>query len=443
MFKASPFVTARTWKIFLIILATALVVHIISDVGVYVFRPESISTTPDPLDYRLAALNILHYGEFTFAPPALHAPQLLRTPVYPSILALTYVFDGESGFVMIILQSLMLIAMGWLLFKLLIEFRVSENVSLVLVALYLFEPFQWLYTLQTMTETLASFLLLALVTGALVGKGVDNWWRAALYGIGLGILVLEKPSSMVWVPFLLALILLVSGLWRDRWIHVGVAFVLFLFTLTPWLIRNYELTGYPIVSSASAYGMIEFAGTPGTATWPTSFRDVLLMANYNGHSNEVWYAYSSLAYTSLRAANAAIRAQANYVSLIGRQVACAPTVWFGDLILKNQEAYGHEYSLIADFVLKPNVTRDAYLNTIDTIIWTVLLALTILGTFLLLRDPRSRWHFLPLLGILLTLLFINLCASWVRMLLPSYPIILLATGVSITFLVQRIRAPKL
>lgn len=442
MFTSPQAVHPRTWKALLIILGCALVLHCVSDIGVYKFRRESISTTPDPLDYRLAALNILHYGQFTFAPPALHAPQLLRTPVYPFLLAGTYFFDGESGLGIILLQSLMLIAMSWMLFRLLLVFRIPDTLTLVLVTLYLFEPFQWLYTLHTMTETLASFLVLALITAALVGTGIHNLARAALYGVGLGITVLEKPSVMMWVPFLLLLILCASGDWRVRFVRGGVAILFFLATLSPWVIRNYELTGFPIVDSASAYGLIEFAGTPGTATWPSSFRDVVMMANYNGHTNEVWYAYTTNAYASLLAADHAIMAQANYWSLITRQIVCAPTVWFGDLQTKDQEEYGHEYGLIANFVLPPNTTRYVILSAVDTILWSSVLFLTILGSILLVRNSSLRWQFLPLLGMLLATLFVNLCAAWVRMLLPMYPVIIIATGIGIDFLIRHARLLK-
>lgn len=442
MFNTSLAVSARTRKILIIILGCALAFHIISDVGVYMFRTQSISTTPDPLDYRLAALNILHYGQFSFAPPEYNAPQMLRTPVYPFLLAGTYMLDGETGFAMILLQSLMLVGMGWMLFKLLIAFHISEKISLVLVALYLFEPLQWLYTLHTMTETLASFLVLALITAALVGRGISDWSRAALYGVGLGITVLEKPSVMMWVPFLIVLLLSASDAWRERLVRVGVVVLFFLFTLSPWVIRNYQLTGFPVVSSASAYGMVEFAGTPGTPTWPASFRDVVMPVSYNGHTNVVWYAYSSGAYASLREANQAIRAQWNYWPLIERQLVCAPSVWFGFTTLQNQESYGHEYSLLVDFVAGTNATRDALINKVDTTIWTLVLLLTLLGSYLLVRDTHLQWRFLPLLGMLLATIFVNLCASWVRMLLPVYPVIFVATGVGITFLIHKVSRTK-
>lgn len=426
-------------KVLLIILGCALVLHLFSDIGVYALRPQSISTTPDPLDYRLAALSILHYGEFSFAPPSFHAPQLLRTPIYPFILAGTYLLDGQSGLAMIILQSFLLVAMGWLLFKLLIAFRVPEKISLVLVALYLLEPFQWLYTLQTMTETLASFFVLALIAAALVGKGISNWSRAALYGIGLGVLMLEKPSAEMWIPFLLVLVLFAAGNWRTRFMRVGIALVMFFFTLSPWIIRNYELTGYPVVSSSSEYALIEFAGTPGTATWPSDFRDVVMMASYNGHSNEVWYAYTTASYGELVAADRAILAQLNYPWFVERQLACAPSIWFGFINQKDQESYGHEYSLIADFVAGTNALRDAFINKIDTIIWSLVLVLSALGTFLLLRDSSTRWRFLSLLGMLFAALLVNDCAAWVRVLLPVYPVIFVATGAGVAYVISKIR----
>lgn len=409
------------------------------------FRTQSISTTPDPLDYRLAALNILHYGQFSFASPEYNAPQMLRTPVYPFLLAGTYMLDGETGLVMILLQSLMLVGMGWMLFKLLIMFRVSEKVSLVLIALYLFEPLQWLYTLHTMTETLASFLILALITAALTGKGISDWSRAALYGIGLGIAVLEKPSVMMWVPFLLLLLLTASDAWRTRFSRVGIAILLFGMTLSPWVIRNYELSGSAVVSSASTFAPIfMYTGIPDIVTpdyrddklTPSTFWDVVKMAGYNGHTNQVWYSYTTGAYASLVAANHAIFAHLDYLSFAEHQLACAPSVWFGFTHTVTQESLGHEYGLIATFVAGPNAKRDAALLATDLAVWGLALALTLFGTFLLVRDSLWRWCFLPLLGMLLATVFVNFCASWVRMLLPLYPVIFVAIGVGVTFLMR-------
>ena len=426
--------SARAKKILTILLAVALAIHVVSDIGVYVLRPESISTTPDPLDYRLAALNLLHYGEFSLAPPSFHAPELLRTPVYPSLVAFTYIFDGESGLGIILLQSLMLVLMGWLLFRLLIAFRISEPVTLVLVALYLFEPFQWLYTLQTMTETLSSLIVLALITAALTGKGIRDLPHAALYGVGLGLAIFEKPSALMWIPFLLALLLTASDAWRMRLARVGVALLFCIMALTPWMIRNFNLTGSVLVSSISTYAFVMFTTTPATA--PPGFYTPLTTVSYNGHTNQVWYAYSALAYPMLVTAKHDLLAHLDYRSFVTRQLVCTPSVWFGFLAPKDEEAYGHEYALIADFVGGQNVGRDAILDTLDTAAWTVLLALTLLGTFLLLRNPLWRFRFLPLLCILLITLFLNFCASWVRVVLPSYPIILIATGIATDFLIR-------
>jgi 4-amino-4-deoxy-L-arabinose transferase-like glycosyltransferase len=433
-------VTAHAKKILLIILGCALALHILSDVGVYAFRPQSISTTPDPLDYRLAALNILHYGEFSLAPPSFHAPQLLRTPAYPFILAGTYMLDGDSGLAMIILQSFMLVAMGWLLFKLLIAFRVQEEIALVLVALYLLEPFQWFYTLLTMTETTASLIMLALITSTLVGNGINNWSRAALYGIGIGLAILVKPSVEMWAPFLLLLVLFSFGTWRARFIHIGIVILMMFATLSPWIIRNYELTGSPIVSSSGEFNLILFAGTP--ATVPVAYWNVVTMASYNGHTNKIWYAYTTGAYPMLVTTEHAVLLHANYLSLATQQISCAPTVWFGNLYKQDQEAYGHEYGLIAGFVLGPSTTRDRFLFVIDIIIWTLILILSVIGTFLLVRDSSTRWRFLPLLGMLFVTVFINYCASWVRMVLPLYSVICIATGVGVTFIMHKIFATK-
>lgn len=426
----------RRWL--LAILAIGLALHLLSALAVFLVRPEAISTTPDPLDYRLAALNLLDYGQFSFAPPEFDAPQLLRPPLYPLALAGTYLLDGRTGFVMILLQSVAVSIMAWLLFLLLRFFHVPEKVSLVLTALFVLEPLQWLYTLHTMTETFSSLVMLTLVCGALLGKGIANWKHAALFGVGMGILILMKPSATMWVPFLLALVALPKGSWRHRALRSGVAALFLFLSLLPWMIRNHAHTGHWVVSSSSAFNFILFAGTPETV--PEDYWDVVTVASYNGHENQVWYAYTTHAYEMLLATKAAILEEADYVSLVARQLAYAPTVWFGFMEQKNQEAPGHGYGLIVSFALGEDAARDSTLLVLDVIVWSVVLALTLLGSWLLLRDREFRLCFLPLALMLVATILVNFQAAWVRVLLPLYPVIFVASGVGVAYLLGLRRA---
>lgn len=425
----------RSNRILALILVAALVLHLVSAVGVYLLRPEAISTTPDPLDYRLAALNILHHGVFSLAPAELDAPEMLRTPMYSFLLAGTYLLDGETGFIMILLQSVMIVVCGWLLYLVLHAFRVQEAIALVLTALYLFEPLQWLYTLHTMTETLASLLVLLLLVGALVGKGIRDLPSAALYGVGLGLLVFQKPSAMVWLPFLAILIFAAAGTWKARTARLLVAILLCVMTLLPWMIRNHDLTGHWTLSSTAVFNFILFAGTPDIV--PPAFDVPLAIVSYNGHSNNVWYAYTTDAYPMLLETKRAVLAEADLVSLAIRQIAYAPNVWFGFRELQNQQSYGHSYSLIADLALPPDEMRSRIINAADLSLWSVLLVFTAFGSALLVLGSRTRWIFLPLIAILLITVFVNFCLAWTRVLLPLYPIIFVATGVGATYLYER------
>jgi SAM-dependent methyltransferase len=439
MLDSQPATSLRAKRILKVILCSALILHLLSAAFIYAFKVQSISTTPDPLDYRLAALNMIQYHIFSLAPAGFQAPQLLRTPMYPAILAATYYFDGQTGYVMIILQSILLIIMGWLLFKLLRAFKISENISLMLTALYLLEPLQWLYTLQTMTETIASFLCILLLAGALVGKGISTIPRAILFGIGLGLLDFQKPSASMWIPFLLLLILCTDGTWRARFARVIIAGVFAILVLTPWMIRNYDLTGHIVVSSSEEFNFILYEGATSTqtaVTVPALFYEPVTRVEYNfGHQNGTAYAYTTQAYPMLLATQHALLQHANYFSIISQQIACAPSVWFGNIVLQDQESYGHEYSLIADFIVHPNPKRDAIINVADTIIWTLVLLLSILGSVSILWKSKMRFQFLLMLGTIFVTVFINFCASWFRVLLPMYPIIFIATGAGISFIV--------
>lgn len=422
-------------RLLLWLLSIALALHLLSALAVFAVRPEAISTTPDPLDYRLAALNLLDYGVFSFVPPSFDAPQLLRPPAYPALLAVSYLLDGRTGLAIILFQSALLVLMGAVLFRLLGAFRVPDGIALALTAFYLFEPLQWLYTLHTMTETISSALVLGLVAGALAGKGIATLPRAALFGVGLSLLILAKPTAVLWAPFLLALVPLAEGPWRARVLRTLVALLFLFLALFPWMLRNHALTGHWIVSSSSAFNLVLFAGTPETV--PPEYWDVVTTVSYNGHTNQVWYAYTTHAYGMLLETKDAILADVDYLALITRQFAYAPAVWFGFLDTKNEESTGHSYGLIASFALGPDEARDATLLALDLLLWGVLLVLTLLGAYRLIGSADTRFAALPLLIMLVATVLVNFQAAWVRMLLPLYPVILLCAGVGTGMLLAR------
>tara|TARA_R110000824_G_scaffold401771_1_gene615929 strand:+ start:583170 stop:584423 length:1254 start_codon:yes stop_codon:yes gene_type:complete len=399
-------------------------------VGVFLIKPESISTTPDPLDYRLAAIQILDNQHFSFAAPEFDAPQLLRTPLYPALLAGTYLLDGRTGLVMILIQSLSLVLMAFLLFRILIRLRVPDNIALLLTTLYLFEPLQWLYSLHTMTETFSSLVLLVLVYLVIVPSSIRGKCLSALFGVGLAVIVLMKPSGTMWIPFMLMMLGAIPGSFHERMKRLLIACFFLVLVLSPWVIRNYNLTGYPVISSSGPFNFILFAGT--SETQPDEYWDVVTMASYNGHSNQVWYAYTTNAYPMLLETQKTILEKADMTSLIMRQIAYAPVVWFGFLTKHNEESYGHAYGMIATFIFGDLGSRYAgTLLILDVMFWSVALVLFLYGSVLLARLKDIRWLYLPLFGMVAATVFINFQASWVRVMLPMYPILAIAAGIAL------------
>jgi hypothetical protein len=143
----------------------------------------------------------------------------------------------------------------------------------------------------------------------------------------------------------------------------------------------------------------------------------------------------------LVASSSEIRATLDYGSAIYKQLMCAPKVWFGFTNPVNEQSYGHQYSLLAGFVLGGNEARDNVINFTDTLLWSLALPTVVLGAFLLLRNKNTRYQFAPLLVLLLATIFINYCHAWARVLLPVYPVIFIALGAGLTFMLKA-RWPK-
>jgi hypothetical protein len=192
-----------------------------------------------------------------------------------------------------------------------------------------------------------------------------------------------------------------------------------------------------VLSSSGPFNFILFAGTPETV--PSAYWDVITMAGYNSHQNQIWYAYTTDAYPMLLQAQHQILEQTFLMPLVLRQLVYAPSVWFGFVSPQHQEAYGHEYSLLADLVAGVNARRDAFINAVDTALWAVALLLVAVGSAMLMIDRAFRWRYLPLLCITFTIVFINFAAAWTRMLLPAYPVLFIAMGVALTWGAKQLR----
>lgn len=110
------------------------------------------------------------------------------------------------------------------------------------------------HTAAFLSETLFNFLVMAALA-VLVSSGwrqgrVDRG-RLLAFGVLLGLSVLVRPISLLFLPLLLAVWLWAGAGWRRALAQTGLALATAVAVIAPWSIRNFVVMDSPIVISAN------------------------------------------------------------------------------------------------------------------------------------------------------------------------------------------------
>ena len=185
----------------------------------------------------------------------------MREPGYPILLAGLFLAFGKEFVAVKLTNVLLALAAAWLMTR--IAGRVSTSQVLIVGAplLFLFHPGTLIAESRGGVEILFTFcLMLFLLT---VYRAIENnrWSDYAISGVVLGFTVLVKSTPMLFPVFLLAYLVLFQkpSSISSRCLHIGVMVVAMFLVLSPWIIRNYLLTG-KFIPTASVLGVSAHAG---------------------------------------------------------------------------------------------------------------------------------------------------------------------------------------
>lgn len=184
-------------------------------------------------------------------------PTMKRLPVHPLLLAGVYTVFGRSLVAARIFQCL-LCAITCVMVYFTAREVANKRVAGIACLLFAFYPNSILYSARTLSETTYSFLL-SIFSFTLVKqfKSLDVRMSIAT-GLASGVLMLTRSTSILLPPFLF-LILLSAHYRRAVWRVIGcivLAVFVAAIVLSPWVIRNYRLTGKFI--PLSTWGGIPF-----------------------------------------------------------------------------------------------------------------------------------------------------------------------------------------
>jgi len=234
----------------------------------YGFRAEPLNVG-DEHEYHALAVNLLHYGEYTFTPG--DKPTSLRPPLYPAMVAGVYGLVGEGNFaaVRLLQAAISLLTVG-------VAYRfgravASRHVAHCLAGLLCFYPSLLAYNNLLLTEVLFTFLLTLACLFTVLGLQRSSPGLIASAGVTLGLAALTR--SVVWLaPPLLAAFLLIT--WRGRWagrLAAAAALLLaFAVIIAPWSARNTRVQGTFVaidVMGGRNFMMGNFRYTPLYRSW--------------------------------------------------------------------------------------------------------------------------------------------------------------------------------
>jgi 4-amino-4-deoxy-L-arabinose transferase-like glycosyltransferase len=253
----------------------ALVALVLAGIAVrllYVLLTRDHTLAGDEADYdsmaRFAADGHFLWGTSPYGIP--HAT-FWKAPGYAAWLGVLYAVLGKDPDAALVVQAVVLapltIGLTWLLGRRLFTPAVGLAAAGV-VALY---PNAWQFEVRLFPEAIATPLTLGLLV-VVLGAREASLRRAALVGVGLGLLLLVRPSSLFLIPP-------IAVMWWGRGgaARVALALVAAVVVIVPWSLRNHHVDPEHFVpisaQSAALYGVFnDDAANDEHAPWAWRYR---------------------------------------------------------------------------------------------------------------------------------------------------------------------------
>ena len=187
---------------------------------------------------------------------------LMREPGYPVFVAGLYLAFGRAFTVVKLANLFLAFLTAWMLTW--FGRKVSNQLIMVVAPplLFLFHPGTLIAESRGGVEILFGCLIVLFML--VVYQAIENnrWWYYLIAGAVLGLTVLVRSTPLLFPVFLLAYLLLferqrIPKLASCR--NIAVMVVAMVVVLSPWIIRNFKLTGR-FVPTASVLGVSAHAG---------------------------------------------------------------------------------------------------------------------------------------------------------------------------------------
>lgn len=210
--------------------------------------------------YDLLAMNIANGNGYRFFPETTET--MLRTPAWPLVLAGIFKVFGPNILAVKILNMLLSIGTCWLTYLLGRRISGSELLGVIAALIAFFHPAILIADSRGGVESFSMFFLVAFMVLAYRAFDDDSLRKYVEAGLVLGVLLLIKSTAVMFAPCVFVYKVLkqpnLAGVGKATLV-TGVLTVAATIVLSPWIARNYMLSG-EFVPTMSVAGMSSYSG---------------------------------------------------------------------------------------------------------------------------------------------------------------------------------------
>ncbi|MCZ6873769.1 MAG: glycosyltransferase family 39 protein [bacterium] len=197
-----------------------------------------------PDGYDKLAVNLMQGNGYRFYPET--AETLLRAPGYALFLSIIFLSFGKNLIAVKLVNLILTFITAWIVMRIARRFGSSDMVTLLSPLLFLFHPAVILAEsrggLEILLTCLTTLFMLVLYEALERKKRVHYF----LAGSVLGLTALVKSSTILFPAFLCVYLLFMernSRTVKSILTDIAAMVIAMLVVLSPWIIRNYSLTG--------------------------------------------------------------------------------------------------------------------------------------------------------------------------------------------------------
>lgn len=205
---------------------------------------------PDAKGYHNIAINLLENNAFSSKESPPYIPNIFRTPIHPFFIASVYTLFGYKPYIAIFFQLIIGSITCILTYKI-GKTAFNEKIAFLASLLMALEYSSILYSNMLLTETLFTFLFITHIYFLIKFIKENNNKMLVYSSVLLGISTLCRPISIYFFIFLIPVFFLhFRKSLRKGTLRYAILTLIFFLTVTPWMVRNYQVSGKFMVSSA-------------------------------------------------------------------------------------------------------------------------------------------------------------------------------------------------